>query len=470
MRTPLLALLLLGPLPASAAEPDVDALDAFLAERAAAGDFVGRVRVEGEGGEVLLARDYGAVPPGARCRIGSVSKPFTAAALHVLHARGALSLDDPITRWVPEVEERLDPPAPTLRDLAVHRGGLSEVVVNPWARPPEDAEAWLGLATLLLRTEAAPGARQRYSNTGYQLLSVAVGRAGGGTYAEVLHETVLAPLGLEDTGLRKGEVELAGHLHTPLGLVASQRALPRLLVHDHRWPVGGDGGLSSAPRDMARLARALRDGTLLPDAVRARLLEPGADGEQAAGWVRTGEGRLWHNGALVPLGIYAYLRWSVEEPTVVALCGTPTISDVDPEWRVAVEAALSGAPRPVQVRTSPFGWLALVSVLRLHQLLALLGVVLAAAAGGPAAVRIGAIGAGAGLAVLGAGLTHPALGLAALAVAVVLGGLRWGLAPPASSGGIGAVLTAVAGVGLVLIGLAGLGLLEAFAWLLERVW
>ncbi|TVQ94189.1 MAG: hypothetical protein EA397_02535 [Deltaproteobacteria bacterium] len=418
---------------AFASPPDAEALDAFLRSHAESGTFVGAARVEA-GGEVLLDATYGDVADRAVCRIGSVSKSFTAAALMALVGKGLVELDDPVQRYVPELRDRLDGEGPTLRHLLQHRGGLSEPMVNPWMAPPPDFQAYLAVVGPQVEVEAAPGARMRYSNFGYTLLARVVAVVGQGTYEEVLRREILDPLDLADTGLNPDEARLIrGRLASPLGLIDAQAALPRVIAYDYRWPYAGDGGLSSTTADLAAFARGLREPGLLSDEVRATMLTPHPDDPTALGFIRR-DHHAWHNGALVPLGIYAYLRWSPDDDVVVALCGSPTITDVSVEWGPAAESVLAGEPSDLRVSASPFGWIAAASVLRLSWLVGLLGIGLAGAVGGRRSTRISAMVGGAGVSLLGLGLVGPWHGVVGAVLAIALGGGRWAVQRPTEWG------------------------------------
>ncbi len=455
---------------AHAAGPDVALLDRWLGEQADGGRLVGLVQVV-DGADVLLDRHYGAVPADPVCRIGSLTKSFTAAAVYALADEGRLSTDDAVGRWLPEVQAVIGD-GPSLRQLLVHQGGLSEPSANPWMRPPTwDEQARVLLPQLTV--QATPGERVRYSNFGFTLLAAVVARAAGQPFEDVVASRLLEPLGMADTGItrvpRYDERLVRGRLASPIGLLDARRALPRLIPYDYRWETAGDGAFTSTPADLVRWARGLRDGGVLSEDARAALLRAEDEEGHAAGWIREGD-RVWHNGALSPLGVYAYLRWSMADEVVVAFCGTPTVGDARPEWRVPIEAALQGeAPAPIELVASPFGWLAAMSTLGLHWLLAIGGVLLCGGVRGSRAARVAAVVAGAPLAAMGLGLTHGALGLLGFVLALGAAAWRWRRDPPEVWGRAawGALLPA-----LVVGGLAALvlGLTLLLSFLVEAVW
>ena len=194
---------------AMAQAPNVDALDTFLTEQAAAGQFVGAVAVL-DGDQVLLHQSYGDVPDNPLCRIGSVTKSFTAATVYALQDAGMLSVDDAVGTWLPTVHDVVGD-GPTLRQLMTHRGGLSELVFNPWVRPPQ----WDDLKPMVraeLTQEVPPGEREEYSNTGFLLLAATIEAASGLSYEDAVKQHVLAPLNLPDTRITGVDDEI-GRAH-----------------------------------------------------------------------------------------------------------------------------------------------------------------------------------------------------------------------------------------------------------------
>ncbi|MDQ2848623.1 MAG: beta-lactamase family protein [Actinomycetota bacterium] len=135
--------------------------------------------------------------------IASITKSFVACAALIACQRGALSLDEPITSYIPEftasgtVEDPCDPP--TIGMLLSMSGGLTED--NSWVDPFIDASE----AELLeqvghgLRYSHLPGSTFEYSNLGFTLAGLAVGRAVGQPIEDFVREQVFVPLGLTST-------------------------------------------------------------------------------------------------------------------------------------------------------------------------------------------------------------------------------------------------------------------------------
>ncbi|TYB98366.1 beta-lactamase family protein [Micromonospora sp. WP24] len=188
--------------------------------------------------------------PGTRFRIGSVTKTFTAVLTLQCRDDGLLDLDDPVGR-------HLDLPAHgelTVRRLLSHTAGLQrEPYGDVWdtLRAPDTEELLADLA----RAERVlpPGRRYHYSNLGMALLGQLVGRLRGGTWAEVLGDRVLAPLGLADTTVSPGPAAATGFLVDAY----SDEARPE--PPTDFGAVGPAAQLWSTAGDMARWAAFLAD-------------------------------------------------------------------------------------------------------------------------------------------------------------------------------------------------------------------
>lgn len=142
--------------------------------------------------------------PDTAYRIASCTKSFTAAAVLLLRDRGALSLDDPITRFVSALDSTnlpgFDAPVPTIRMLLTMSAGLP--TDDPWA-DRQEALGDTAFDELLGRGvtfESMPGTRFAYSNLGFALLGRVIEKAGGRAYRDLVTEFFLEPLKLRGTG------------------------------------------------------------------------------------------------------------------------------------------------------------------------------------------------------------------------------------------------------------------------------
>ncbi len=213
-------------------------------------------------GELIYAKGFGITDlvtkakPDADTvyRIGSITKSFTALAVLALRDEGALGLDDPLTRFLPEagglVYPTLDTPSITLRQLLTQTSGLPRLGSFDYTRPdhePSEEEVLKSLVSFPL--ENVPGSRYVYSNLGFGLLGLAVGRASHTSLRAVVGKKIFEPLGMTSSGWDPAGVP-AGRIATPYKRGASGALEPTVT-----WRLGaseGAGGIYSSLRDMGR--------------------------------------------------------------------------------------------------------------------------------------------------------------------------------------------------------------------------
>src|SRR5215211_3002918 len=219
----------------------------------------------------------------SRFRIGSVSKPITAAALATLVDAGRIDLAAPIQRYVPEFPEKASPM--TVSQVAAHLAGLraneDDEIVSRRHFDTLAAEVAVFAGDPLL---FAPGTRYSYSNWGYVLLGRAIETASGEPFEAYVPSAVLRPLGMSHTQLDDAGAPVP-QLARLYEVTSDGRAVaaPR---HDVslRWP---SGGFVSTAEDLARLG-GFAAGELVGPATRTQFLT-----EQRAGGRRTAYALGW---------------------------------------------------------------------------------------------------------------------------------------------------------------------------------
>jgi CubicO group peptidase (beta-lactamase class C family) len=131
-------------------------------------------------------------------RIGSVSKPVTAAAVGLLVQQGKLDLDAPVQRYVPSFPEKRWPI--TTRLVAGHLAGVRHYAGDEFLSARRYSTVLEGLEifqndTLLFQ----PGTRYSYSSYGWNLVSAVVEGAAGEEFLSYMQTNVFDPLGLTHT-------------------------------------------------------------------------------------------------------------------------------------------------------------------------------------------------------------------------------------------------------------------------------
>src|SRR5581483_128077 len=215
--------------------------------------------------------------------IGSVSKQMTAVGILTLVRDGKLSLDDPITKYLPEGKGVWD--AVHIRHLLTHTSGIPDIYGDddkfPSMHPDRTASPStpdLVKSFAIGKLNFAPGENWAYSNTGYVLLSMIAERVSGEPFPAFMHERVFAPLGMSSTR-NYSPTELIPGRGTPYHIDDKGVATHGPFISDvfSHW---GDTAFISTASDMSRWAQAL--GARQDSA--AGFVERNADAGAFAGW------------------------------------------------------------------------------------------------------------------------------------------------------------------------------------------
>jgi len=243
--------------------------------------------------------------PDAIFQAASTAKPFTATAILQLRDAGKFKLDDKVA----DLLVGFPWPDVTVRQLLNHTSGLpDQEIFQPIVRAEPNkvfssADVIPALAAWPRPADTQPGAKFRYSNIGYQLLSLIVERQSGQTFAGYVREQIFQPAGmtssfiLGDTQRRDQRQPVANHMlavmyrETPEDVTrlsaADERTLSRLRYDT--VTVGstlGDQNLFTTAEDLRRFDRALREGRILSlasqeEAYRPTMLANGVEYQDA---------------------------------------------------------------------------------------------------------------------------------------------------------------------------------------------
>ena len=186
-------------------------------------------------------------------RIASMTKSFTVLAILKLRDEGKLSLEDPVSKWIPEFE-RMELPtrdsAPLrIRQLLSHSTGWPED--NPWGdqqlnASDADVTGWLQRG---IPFSTPPGTRYEYSNYAFGLLGRIVSRASGIPYEKYVTMEILAKLHMDASTFQFSDVPAAnraiGYRLQPDGTYLEEPPLPQ-------GAFSSAGGLLTTATDMGK--------------------------------------------------------------------------------------------------------------------------------------------------------------------------------------------------------------------------
>ena len=265
--------------------PDADVASGRIPGYVAAVRIGGRAAVHA-GGRTALEPDSAPMAADTLFRIASVTKPIGAALALSLVQDGVLALDDPIARWLPELErprvlERPDGPldrttearrAITVRHLLTCTAGWGAVLApTPQQAAMFEAGVFPGPLTPQMSGDEFvarlaeiplafhPGEGFLY-DTPIDVLGVLLARAAGRPLSELFAERIAGPLGMDDTGFMAKDAARMATAYAPDGddlevldpadgMFAAPPAFEEL----------GSGLVSTAP-DLLRFFSAMADG------------------------------------------------------------------------------------------------------------------------------------------------------------------------------------------------------------------
>lgn len=206
--------------------------------------------------------------PSMRYSIGSISKQFTAAALLLLAEQGKLTLDNPVSRFVPNLTRGNEV---TIRELLSHTSGYQDYwpqdyvppfmlqpitadkILDQWARKPLDFD---------------PGTDWQYSNTNFVIAGMIVEKASSEPLLQFLSEHIFTPLGMKSVmnidQSRLTQTDASGYLRYAIGPL-------RLASKEGKGWLFAAGELAMPAEDLARWDISMINQTVLQPASYAQM-------------------------------------------------------------------------------------------------------------------------------------------------------------------------------------------------------
>jgi D-alanyl-D-alanine carboxypeptidase len=290
--------------------------------------------------------------------IGSVTKQFTAAAILQLRDTGKLSLDDQITKWLPDYETRAN--KVTLRHLLGHTSGIVDLVEMPelralqMMRNPATTRDDIYKVLSRYQFQFPTGTMQTYSNSGFWLLGLIIEKASGMSYEDYVEKRIFEPLGMSRSmycsnaenvprrayghGLRNGIkpfVRVPGILHTATYAAGAICSTAEDMI---TWLQALHGGKVLTPKSYVEMITPLS----LDDGTRLRYSMGLFVGEDSRGLKQIG-----HDGG--GFGYGAIANWYPDAQLAVVV-----LTNSQPTNIRMVSDDLAAAVLPVPRPTSPF--------------------------------------------------------------------------------------------------------------------
>lgn len=362
----LIALIFIGAF-AATGQPDaavVKRLDSIAGADVRENRAVGIVAAVVKGKDTLLLEAYGKsdvegdVPMTVDTiiPIGSTTKQFTAVAIVQLRDQGKLSLDDDITKWLPDFETRGN--KVRLRHLLGHTSGIAnldqmrELREMRLMRNPkvtlDDVYKVINRHPFQFPT----GTMERYSNTNFWLLGLVIEKASGMSYEDYVERKIFEPLGMTRSMYCNNSENVPRRAYGYGMRSGSPRRGPQI-VHTGTYAAGA---LCSTAKDMITWLQALHGGKVLPPRSYAEMIAPsklndGTPLRYSLGTVvaedRRGFRYIGHDGG--GFGFSSQVRWYRDgQLTVVVLTNS------EPDNITAVTEDLAAAVLPPPRPAGPF--------------------------------------------------------------------------------------------------------------------
>lgn len=159
--------------------------------------------------------------PAMRYSIGSISKQFTAAAILLLEQQGKLSIDDPVSKYLPDLTRANEV---TLRMVLSHTSGYQDFWPEDYLMPPmREATTAQHILNVWGKKplDFDPGSQWQYSNTNYVIAGRIVEMVSGQPLIKFLQQNIFRPLDMrhvwDSDAERLGDTDAEGYIRYALG-------------------------------------------------------------------------------------------------------------------------------------------------------------------------------------------------------------------------------------------------------------
>lgn len=260
-------------------------------------------------------------PQTSQFRIGSISKPFTAAGLALLYEEGKVDLDLPIQTYVASFPEKKH--EVTLRQLAGHLGGIRHYKGMEFMSNIHYPTVSDGLSIFINdKLIHKPGTKYSYSSYGWNLISAAMESASRQEFLGYLTNEVFKPIGMSYTVADDNTKSIADKVTFYIHENKKNQVAPSV-DNSYKW---AGGGFLSTAHDMVLFGQAHLEASLLQKETidlwtTSQITTKGKKINYGIGW-RSGEdkkGRPWYGHGGGSVGGSSMLLVFPEEQLVLAM-------------------------------------------------------------------------------------------------------------------------------------------------------
>ena len=317
-------------------------IDSVLKAKHKNGDLNGTVLVV-EAGKVIYTNSFGyanfetkdTLTNQSRFRTVGISLQITAMSILMLHDQKKLSIEDEISKYMPE----LDYKGVKIRHLLNHTSGIPDYPEYFYMAGKEDIVYNEDVIAMLVDEKLAlnfePGAKSKYSDSGYVILAEIVGIVSGMDFNEFIVENIFKPLEMSSTIPSTADLDKS----IPDRVVGYDE-YKKNIDHDILIGVVGDGGIYSTVADLYKWDQAMYSEKLVSKAMLAKAftLDVLNDGVKTSAYgfglqlkKKRGNTIVYSEGRWV--GFYTHMRRNLGNKNMVLFL---TNQDANPAWMMDI--------------------------------------------------------------------------------------------------------------------------------------
>jgi len=255
-------------------------IDAIVEAPIKSGKVAGASVAVVKGNDTIVQKGYGfadleldvPTPPRATYEIGSITKQFTAASILLLVEQGKLSLEDELSKFLPDYPTQGN--RVTIRRLLNHTSGIKGYTELPEFRefsvlkkPKEELVKIFSGKPF----DFQPGEEMIYNNSAFFLLGLIIEKVSGKPYGDFVKEYLFDRVGMKDSYYCSEKAIHKNHAH---GYDTERNTLVLKAYLDHSWPYAA-GSLCSNTSDLVTWNKALHGGKVLKPESYREMTSPG---------------------------------------------------------------------------------------------------------------------------------------------------------------------------------------------------
>lgn len=337
----------LFPLAVSAQTNYGSLMDNYMQAQVKVNDFSGAVLVA-QKGNIIYKKAFGManrewnIPNtvNTKFRIGSVTKQFTAAAILQLAEQGKLTLEDKLSKYLPDFPKG---DSVTLHMLLNHTSGIKSFTSMPAFSTVEALPYAKDSVVAFFKNQPydfSPGSQYKYNNSAYFLLGYIIEKVSGQTYSTYINQNLIARAGLPNTSVNQLDSILANRA---AGYTRTSTGWENAKFISMEFPFSA-GAIVSTVEDLYKWQNALFSGKIVTPASFTKMTTPNLNNYGYGFWIDSFQHhrRIWHDGSIP--GFQSYLVRYPEDEVSIALISNNEMYNGIPDALAAIAFNLSVIP------------------------------------------------------------------------------------------------------------------------------